>query len=134
MEKAHSRIRRKQRDILANESLNLYIGFVAVVGMLQGFAYMGSGKLVTSLLNGNLGAMLFTGILLGAFCKIVADLRYGYSFARSILEVIVVGALAYGLTLCVFWYLTENFVHSGKPLLDFGKMVPTAVHTAIPKR
>lgn len=134
MERAHSRIRRRQRKAqAANESLNLYIGFVAVVGMLQGLAYMG-GKPVTSLLNGNLGAMLFAGILVGALFKVVADLRYGYSFARSFMEVIVVGVLAYGLTFGVFWYLTENFIHSGKPLLDFGKMAPTAVHTAIPKR
>ncbi len=134
IEQAHWRIRRRARDGAAsNESLDLYIRFIGVVALLQGLAYM-SGKPITNLMNGNLGLMLLVGIGVGAFFKVRFDVRYGYTFVRSLAEVVLVGLLVYGLVFGIFWYLTENYLHSGKSLFDFGKMLPTPVHTPITKR
>lgn len=130
MESAHWRIRRREGDGAAsNESAKAYVEFVAVVALFHGLAYMGGSSFLT-LLNGNIGTLLAVGIALAAFFKVVFDIRYGYTFTRSIIEVVLFGALAYGVTFGIFWYLTETYIHGGKPLFDFSKMLPTPV----PKR
>lgn len=133
MEQAHWRIRRRRQEWAAsNESLEMYIGFVGVVALLHGLSYM-AGTPVMSLLNGGLGIMLLVGILVGAVFKVAFDVRYGYTLARSLVEVVLIGALTYAVVFGVFWYLSENYLRSGKPLFDFSKMLPTPTRTPIGK-
>ena len=128
IEQGHQRVRR--RETLAegiNESTDLYIRFLAVVALLQGFSYMADGKI--NLLNGQLGTLLYGGIALAVIFKVIFDLRYGYSLFKSLIEVILFGALISGGVHGIFWFITENYLHAGKPLLvlpNFPVPTPTS--------
>ncbi|MDQ5823137.1 MAG: hypothetical protein M3441_02875 [Chloroflexota bacterium] len=113
--------RRQSTADVSNDSLELYLKFVMVIALFHGLAYMG-GNSMLSLLNGNLGLVLYGGVIIGALFKMVADVRLGYSFSRSLIEVVLVGALAYGMVFGVFWWITETYIHGGKPLLDFSSL------------
>lgn len=127
VEQAHWNARRRQHTIDAsNDSLELYIKFVAIIAIIHGLAYM-AGDVTLRLLNGNLGLVLYGGVIVGAFLKMIIDVRLGYSLGRSLLEVVLIGVIAYGMVFGVFWWLTENYIHAGKPLFDFSsfKVSPT---------
>ncbi|MDQ3705346.1 MAG: zinc ribbon domain-containing protein [Chloroflexota bacterium] len=122
IETAHDRMRRRESTSDAsNESLELYLKFIMIIALFHGVAYMG-GSSILSLLNGNLGLVLYGGVIIGALFKMVADVRLGYSFGRSLIEVVLFGALAYGVVFGVFWWLTETYIHGGKPLFDFSSL------------
>ena len=119
VEAAHDRLRRRQSTVGAsNDSLELYLKFVMIIAMIHGLAYMLGGSTM-SLLNGNFGLVLYGGVAVGALFKMVADVRLGYSFGRSLTEVVLIGALAYGVVFGIFWWITETYIHGGKPLFDF---------------
>lgn len=122
VERAHWSIQRRQSTIdVSNDSLELYLKFVMIIALFQGLAYMLGGSTMT-ILNGNLGLVLYGGVFIGAIAKILLDVRLGYSLGRSLLEVVFIGVFAYGLVFGVFWWLTENYLHAGKPLLDFSSL------------
>lgn len=122
VETAHYRMRRRQSTAdVSDDSLELYLKFVTGIALFHGFAYMG-GNSILSLLNGNLGLVLYGGVIMGAFFKMVADVRLGYSFGRSLTEVVLVGVLAYGVVFGIFWWITETYIHGGKPLFDFSSL------------
>jgi hypothetical protein len=122
VETAHHRMRRRQSTAdVSNDSLELYLKFVMVIALFHGFAYMG-GNSILSLLNGNLGLVLYGGVIMGALFKMVADVRLGYSFSRSLVEVVLFGVLAYGVVFGIFWWITETYIHGGKPLFDFSSL------------
>ncbi len=123
VETAHRRMRRRQSTVDAsNDSLELYLKFVMIIALIHGLAYM-NGSSILSLLNGNLGLVLYGGVLLGAVFKVITDMWLGYSLGRSLLEVVLVGVFAYGCVFGVFWWLTENYIHAGKPLFDFSSLI-----------
>lgn len=118
VETAHRRIRRRDSTIEAsNDSLELYLKFVMIIALFHGLAYMMGGPTM-KILNGNLGLVLYGGIAVGALFKMLFDVRLGYSLGRSLLEVVLIGVVAYGLVFGVFWWLTETYIHGGKPLFD----------------
>ncbi|HEX8218465.1 MAG TPA: hypothetical protein VF914_04530 [Chloroflexia bacterium] len=122
IEMAHGRMRRRQRAVdSSNDSLELYLKFVMVIAIIHGLAYM-NGSSTLSLLNGNLGLVLYGGVFLGAVLKVIIDVRLGYSLGRSLLGVIIVGVFAYGCVFGIFWWLTETYIHGGKPLFDFSSV------------
>lgn len=122
IETAHRRRRRRQSTEGGSEdSQDLYMNFVLVIAFIHGLAYMG-GSSILSLLNGNLGLVLYGGVFLGAIFKMIFDVRLGKGLVRSLLEVVLVGVVAYGLVFGVFWWLTETYIHGGKPLLDFSSL------------
>lgn len=115
-------MRRRQSTVDAsNESLDLYLRFVMIIALFHGVAYMG-GSSILSLLNGNLGLVLYGGVAVGALFKMMDDVRLGHSFGRSLIVVVLVGVLAYGVVFGVFWWLTETYIHGGKPLFDFSSL------------
>jgi hypothetical protein len=122
VETAHDRLRRRKSTADAsNDSLELYLKFVMIIAIIHGLAYMLGGSTM-SLLNGNFGLVLYGGVALGALFKMVADVRLGYSFVRSLIRVVLIGALAYGAVFGTFWWITETYIHGGKPLLDFSSL------------
>ncbi|MEA2574072.1 MAG: hypothetical protein QOH93_1370 [Chloroflexia bacterium] len=122
METAHRRMRQRQDTIEdSNDSLELYLKFVMVIALLHGVAYMG-GTSILGLLNGNLGLVLYGGVVVGALLKMLIDVREGNNLGRSLLQVVLIGVVAYGLVFGVFWWLTETYIHGGKPLLDFSSL------------
>lgn len=112
-ERSYWHLRRKRSDAHeSNESLQMYVSCIAVIGFLHGLSLMmGSGTL--KLLEGPLGWLLLAGAVVGAGFKLLFDLRYGYSATRSLIEIVFFGVLTYGMMLGVFWYLMENFMKSG---------------------
>ena len=132
VEQAHWSVRRRQRTIDdANDSLELYIKFVAIIAIIHGLAYMLGGSTMR-LLDGNLGLVLYGGVVVGAFLKMFIDVRLGYSVGRSLLEVVLIGVFAYGMVFGVFWWLTENYIHAGKPLFDFSSIRVSPTPTLLP--
>jgi hypothetical protein len=128
--RSHER-RRRRREIVSgsNESLEIYLGCVAVVAFLHGLSLvMGPG--MANLLNGPLGLVMFAGLLAGAALKVAYDMRLGVSLARSILFTAFAGLLTYGLIYGLFWYLTGTIMHSGGSLFTFN--FPTPVPKALP--
>ncbi|HVF98707.1 MAG TPA: hypothetical protein VND68_02605 [Chloroflexia bacterium] len=122
IELARGRRRRRKSTVNAsNESLELYLNLVMIIALIQGVAYMG-GSSILSLLNGNLGLVLYGGVFLGAVFKMIFDVRLGYSLGRSLLEVVLIGVFAYGCVFGVFWWLTETYIHGGKPLFDLSSL------------
>ncbi|HET6312655.1 MAG TPA: hypothetical protein VFH60_02380 [Chloroflexia bacterium] len=122
IETAHRRMRwRKSTAEASNESLELYLKLVVIIALFHGVAYMG-GSSILSLLNGNLGLVLYGGVFLGAVFKMIFDVRLGYSLGRSLFEVLLIGVFAYGCVFGIFWWLTETYIHGGKPLFDFSSL------------
>jgi hypothetical protein len=91
----------------------MFAGCIMVIAVVHGLSIM-MGPATLKLLDGWPTLMLGAGILISAFCKLVWDRRYGYSFTRSVVEMVIVGVLCYGIVLGVFLYFT-GMMHSGKP-------------------
>lgn len=117
-ERSYWHLRRKRRDARdSNDSLQMYIGCVSVVVFIHGlsvFLGAGFGKLLST--SSPFLWLLLVGMAVGAGCKFLFDLRYGYSAGRSLLEIVFFGLLAYGLIFGGLWYLHENMLAPGKPL------------------
>jgi hypothetical protein len=92
-----------------------------IIAIIHGLAYMLGGSTM-NLLNGHFGLILYGGVAAGACFKMVADVRLGYSFGRSLTEVVLIGVLAYGVVFGIFWWITETYIHGGKPLFDFSSL------------
>jgi hypothetical protein len=116
-ERSYWHLRRKNRDAAdSNESLQMYVSCIAVVGFLHGLALMMRSTGMLKLLEGPLGWLLLMGIVAGAVFKLLFDLRYGYSATRSLIEIVFFGVLTYSMMFGIFWYLTEHFMKAGTPI------------------
>jgi hypothetical protein len=115
------RERQRSNNDASNDSLDLYLKFVMVIALFHGLAYMG-GTSILSLLNGNLGLVLYGGVIIGAVLKMITDVHSGRGLGRALLEVVFIGVVAYGFVFGVFWWLTEHYLHAGKPLFDLSSL------------
>lgn len=87
----------------SNESLDLYVKVIAVLGFLHGLTFFLPNT--ANFANGNLGIFLVAIALLAAIIKSIHDQRLGISRLRSYTETVVIGILLYGIVIGVFWYL-----------------------------
>ncbi len=132
--RAHNQIAssRRARDG-SNESLDLYLRCVAVIGFIHGLSFL-VGPGLGNMLNGALGWVLAAAIVLAVVCKTMYDMRYGDSLTRSLLGTLVAGIVVYGVLAGGMWYLS-TYLHSmeGKPLFVLNPFPTTTPH-ALPTR
>lgn len=95
----------------SRSSMGMFVSCIGATALLLG--------VVPPLLFGPIGLLLIGGAVLSAILTVVIDLRYGASAQRSLLGVLIVGAITFGLVYGVFWYFS-SFATSGKPLINFG--------------
>jgi len=117
-ERSYWHLPRNRRDAHdSNDSMQMYIGCVAVIAFIHGLSVFlgpGIGKLLE--IHNPLFWILLLGIFAGAAFKFIFDLRYGYSPGRSLLEIVLSGLLCYGLIFGSLWYLHENLLKPGNHL------------------
>lgn len=118
--------RRRRRETVneSNDSLQMYLGAVGVIAMIHGLSLMMGSGTILKVLEGPFGWLMLAGLFFGALFKVIFDVRLGYSVTRSLIETVVIGAVAYVLVVGVFWYINENLIKSGQPLFNF-PILPT---------
>ena len=90
--------------------MGLFIGCVGSIALLMGLSL----KIVI----GPLGAVLAIGALVSALLVVIVDVRYGAGLQRSLLGVLIVGVLSFGLIFGVMWYFM-SLASSSKPIIEF---------------
>ncbi len=100
----------------STETLQLVVTCCGTLGMLAGFPL--------PLVSGPIGLILIVGLAMGTGLHIFISLRAGRTIARALVEVGLVGLLAFGLTYGCIWYFTV-YLAAQPDLWKFNIGVPT---------
>ena len=100
---------RKERFAISEskESLGIFLSCVGLVAFIHALSLVLPG--LERLLDGPLIWMLVAGMAAGIIFKLVWDRRLGISVRRSLIEIVVVGAMVYGIMYGSVW-VAKNYV------------------------
>lgn len=113
--------RRAMQD--SDDSLEMYLKCVGIIGFFYGMSLIGAN--LFPLLDGPLGYLLMGAAILSALTKVVIDVKHGHSFVKSLLTVLILDGIIYGLEYGLFWYLKENYLAHPEALFNLNFPTPT---------
>ena len=97
----------------SREAMGMFISCVGIIALLAG--------LMPKLLSGAIGLMLIVGAVVGAVLTVVLDMRFGGSARKSLLGVLAVGVITFGLVYGPIWYLMSK-ASSGESLFNLDSL------------
>ena len=116
-----SRAMRRERFAImeSSESLGMFLSCVAVVAFIHALSLLLPG--LERLLDGPLIWLLVAGMAAGIIFKLIWDRRLGVSVTRSLVEIVVVGAMVYGIMYGSVWAYKNYVVTPG----NVGSLIPS---------
>lgn len=103
----------------SSESLGMFLSCVGVVAFVHALSLLLPG--LERLLDGPLMWLLVAGMAAGYLFKLIWDRRLGISVTRSLVEIIVVGAVVYGFMYGSVW-VAKNYVFTSG---NVGSLIPS---------
>jgi hypothetical protein len=112
---ARQSARKAQSRTLSREAAGMFVSCVGAYGFIVGFIPVWA--------TGPIGLLVIAGAIFGALMTILHDQRRGVSIVSSLLFLIIIGAVTFGLIYGIKWYFMDHLLNSG-PLFRFPTTTP----------